>query len=505
MDWILVGLSIPLSYVAVGVIALYITIQLNSDRHLRGIPAVGYTFPILNWYTGIQYILQGRKLIQEGYEKYQHIGTFRIASHDGWLVIVTDPKLVEEVRRAPDDTLDFAAAVMEILQLEYTLGTDSVDVPYHVDVVRNALTRNLNARFDDIWDEIQMAFGEEISAGEDWKTLPAVETIQRIVSRVSNRLFVGLPLCRNGQWMQLNIDYTTDVAKGALALKITPTPLKRLVSWSFTTLEHQRKLARKLVGPLIAERLEDLEDRGEKWENRPNDLVSWLIEACPPDLRTVPLLTNRLLVVNFAAIHTSSITFLNVIYRLAANPEWAEPMREEVERVVRAEGWSKLSLAKMRRVDSFIREAQRIHAISMLSLQRWTMKPFTFSNGLRVPAGYQIASAAEMLQTDSSHHGEHAAEFDPWRWSNIREDDSESLKHQMVATGATLLHFGHGKHACPGRFFAANELKGMLAHLVLEYDVRFKEGENRPPSFAFGANIVPRPAQLEFRKRQRKA
>ena len=40
-------------------------------------------------------------------------------------------------------------------------------------------------------------------------------------------------------------------------------------------------------------------------------------------------------------------------------------MREEVERVVAAEGWSKLALTKMRRVDSFIRETQRIHAISM--------------------------------------------------------------------------------------------------------------------------------------------
>ena len=43
-------------------------------------------------------------------------------------------------------------------------------------------------------------------------------------------------------------------------------------------------------------------DRSEQ-----NDLISWLVEACPPNLRTVPLVTNRLLVVNFAAIHTSSI------------------------------------------------------------------------------------------------------------------------------------------------------------------------------------------------------
>ena len=107
-----------------------------------------------------------------------------------------------------------------------------------------------------------------------------------------------------------------------------------------------------------------------------------------------------------------------------------------------------------------------------------------------------------MLQTDTAYHGERAAAFDPWRWADIRDDDAEALKHQMVATGSTLLHFGHGKHACPGRFFAANELKGMLAHLVLEYDVRFKDGESRPPSMEFGPILVPPKAQLEFRKRQ---
>ena len=97
--------------------------------------------------------------------QHQHAGAFRIAAHDGWLVIVTNPKLVEEVRRAPDDTLDFVEAGTKTLEVHYTLGSDTLNVPYHVDVVRTALTRNLNARFDDIWDEIQTAFSEEISAG----------------------------------------------------------------------------------------------------------------------------------------------------------------------------------------------------------------------------------------------------------------------------------------------------------------------------------------------------
>lgn len=58
---------------------------------------------------------------------------------------------------------------MRTVQLKYTIGNDIADRTYHVDVVRNALTRNLNTRFDDIRDEIQVAFDEEIGAGEsEW-------------------------------------------------------------------------------------------------------------------------------------------------------------------------------------------------------------------------------------------------------------------------------------------------------------------------------------------------
>lgn len=41
----------------------------------------------------------------------------------------------------------------------------------------------------------------------------------------------------------------------------------------------------------------------------------------------------------------------------------------------------------------------------------------------------------------------------------------------LVNGGDTFLGFGYGKHSCPGRFFAAHEMKLLLAHLVQHYDV----------------------------------
>ena len=54
-----------------------------------------------------------------------------------------------------------------------------------------------------------------------------------------------------------------------------------------------------------------------------------------------------------------------------------------------------------------------------------------------------------------------------------------------------------------GRFFVANELKTMMAYLVLNYDVKSAEEGKRPPNLHFGPVDLPsHTAQVLFRKRQ---
>lgn len=47
---------------------------------------------------------------------------------------------------------------------------------------------------------------------------------------------------------------------------------------------------------------------------------------------------------------------------------------------------------------------------------------------------------------------------------------------QLVSTTPDHLGFGHGVHACPGRFFAANEIKIALIFVLLNYDWKLPEG-----------------------------
>ena len=54
----------------------------------------------------------------------------------------------------------------------------------------------------------------------------------------------------------------------------------------------------------------------------------------------------------------------------------------------------------------------------------------------------------------------------------------------------------------PGRFFAALEMKLLLAHMVMTYDIQFENGGPQPPGVWRGASVFPdRTAKVYFKKR----
>ena len=58
-------------------------------------------------------------------------------------------------------------------------------------------------------------------------------------------------------------------------------------------------------------------------------------------------------------------SFTHALFCLAANSQYLQPLREEVEAIIQKDGWSKASLAKMRKVDSFLKECQRMKGVNL--------------------------------------------------------------------------------------------------------------------------------------------
>ncbi len=55
----------------------------------------------------------------------------------------------------------------------------------------------------------------------------------------------------------------------------------------------------------------------------------------------------------------------------------------------------------------------------------------------------------------------------------------------------------------PGRFFAVNEVKALLAYIVVMYDIKLEEGRGPPRGFYIAALHVPGNANVMFRSRQK--
>jgi ent-kaurene oxidase len=56
-------------------------------------------------------------------------------------------------------------------------------------------------------------------------------------------------------------------------------------------------------------------------------------------------------------------------------------------------------------------------------------------------------------------------------------------------------------HSSPGRFFAVNEIKLMLAFMILRYDIKTKD-EKRPEDIKFAMHLIPdMKAEILFKKR----
>jgi cytochrome P450 len=124
------------------------------------------------------------------------------------------------------------------------------------------------------------------------------------------------------------------------------------------------------------------------------------------------------------------------------------------------------------------------------------------STGQVLPAGTRLTVNSHAINQDAAIYPE-PTEFKPFRFSSMRELPGNELRYQHASTGLDNINFGHGLWACPGRFFANAEIKVILAHLLLRYDLRLTPGTQKPSQQHFGLAILPDAgAEVLFRARQ---
>jgi cytochrome P450 len=255
---------------------------------------------------------------------------------------------------------------------------------------------------------------------------------------------------------------------------------------------------------------EGVEDT-EKPTNRsgePNDFLQWSIEQAleTGDRRMMNprTLAGRILLLNLVSIHTSSLTVTNLILDLASStPQLINELRAEVTSCLAETGgvWTKAALSKMEKLDSVFRESARLNTLVVVGLRRRVVakEGITTPSGVHIPYGNLCAvPSLAVLSDDGKYPG--ADEFRPFRFVEMREqinsgnrpeDHVKRSRMSFPATSCDYLAFGNGRQACPGRFFAAAELKLMVAYMLLHYDIEMLK--ERPANKWVGLFRLPPP------------
>ncbi|KAL6834288.1 cytochrome P450 [Trichoderma sp. SZMC 28015] len=417
--------------------------------------------------------------------------------------VILPHSVIEEVKSLPASQASIERNNYRRFFGQYTLmGIPSDEF---VSSIKQDLTRHVGILLPELFEEARFATDCAMGGDKTCHLLPVYPAMLRYIALLSGRTFVGLPLSRSEDWIQSSIQYAVESVEAGHQLRAYPTTLRRLVAPFLAKIrrvqQHQKKV-RHMLRNILA-KSQELEKSTDSRDPDQGRLALWLRRHYRQRHSTITEsdLGKDHLLASFAAIHIATNALTQILLDLAARPEYQEPLRNEAAQVLDLTGESKITMAelsKLVRLDSFMKESLRASPPGgVVTMMRELTAPIALSCGPILPKGTLIAFANNRFDM-SSHQPSDPDDFDGFRF--VKEDGGS--RQQLITTSHDSLTWGYGSHACPGRQFAATELKVIIIHLLTNFDLRMKDGAPRPANSSHDFQIMPDPhAVIEFCKR----
>ncbi|OQU95007.1 hypothetical protein CLAIMM_01278 isoform 1 [Cladophialophora immunda] len=348
-------------------------------------------------------------------------------------------------------------------------------------VVRVKLTQALAMFTEDLSQETAFSLPAVFPQSGEWTESNLYPDCLALVTRLSSLVFVGREFDRLDDWHRVSNLYGYHSTEAARTLRQWHPLLRPIVHWFLPETTFIRKLlkeAREIIEPEVEKRKIDRQKRlaEGKQPRKSLDTVDWFVECA--EGRPFDITVGELTLAG-VAIHTTTFTLVNVLLDICTHPDVIEPLRKEIKDVLAEDGGlGRQSLHKLKLMDSLLKESQRVNSISSVGMGRMTTDLVKLHNGKKIQKG-TLVGVAPLPMYDPVIF-DHPEQFDAFRFATKRQKASQENKWQFTTTSPEHIGFGHGLHACPGRFFAGNELKIALVHLLLKYDWKLPAGETRP-------------------------
>ncbi|KAM0231842.1 hypothetical protein ACHAP5_010914 [Fusarium lateritium] len=423
----------------------------------------------------------------------------------------------------PDAVLSPIEGFREIDKGDWNSGHASyIQDPWQSIVIKKEMGRFLETLAAAVDNELQYAISEYIRPNANGE-VDVYESVKWIVAQASSRFTVGLPLCRDKSYLKDSLAFADLFILNSGLLIYTPSLFKPVVGFLVTLpTRYRRWRIRKHIEPLYKDRTEKLlnPELYEKSEEPTDNLQMMMRYAISKHGNQVSpsQISDRLCLANLASFHQTAVAMSNVLINIAASDaefDTISVIRREMAGVLEQSGgvFDKASVSRLIQTDSILRESMRTHGFGNRAMIRKVVTP----DGLKTPDGHTLPNGSTMSILSYPVHNdaeiyEHPEKFYPFRFSQMRtgspaegsgsKDMNPALS--FVSTSPTYLPFGHGKHACPGRFLVDFEMKMILYHVLKHFDIELLPEHNgvRPESqWVTEAVMPPVGVKLRFKKR----
>ncbi|XXG95656.1 hypothetical protein Hte_001925 [Hypoxylon texense] len=176
--------------------------------------------------------------------------------------------------------------------------------------------------------------------------------------------------------------------------------------------------------------------------------------------------------------HSVSTTLTCIFAALASRPEIQAGLRKELDAAFEENGvLSSEVVGRLKLLDAVVKEGLRMFPPLQGGTPAIVPKGgVTLATGDFLPEYTHVYVGQRVLGWQERYFPR-ATEFLPERWM---EPDKEKMGNPSIEDRRAWIPFGYGTHACGGRVLALEELKLVVARVVGEFEVRFREDPHRP-------------------------
>ncbi|OQD97274.1 hypothetical protein PENVUL_c084G06669 [Penicillium vulpinum] len=469
-----------------------------------------FCLPLINGRKGWEFTLTNSKrryyanasgLIKLGFSQSKN-GFYAITENGRELILA--PKFADDIRN--DKRLNFHTyrehtmlpnvAGLDLFQLN-DLGKKILSY-----VIGHKLTHSLVSLIEPLSEEAEDSLQRIWTDSHEWHEVPLRNSLLAIISQQSSRVFLGKEFCRDPMWLKINTDITVLAFRAVQELRVYPNILRPVVGWflpACQVLRSEVRKARKIIEPIVQKR-RDYRAACLRKHTKPKqflDTIEWA-EECAGTQAYDPTVTQ--LTIALSAMHNTSDFLTQLIFDLCERPSLIEDLRQEIISVRKKYPWGKATIHNLKLMDSVMKESQRLKPTGLVNMRRRAEHSVELADGLMIRKGDLVMISSANQRNPAIYPD--PDQFDGYRFYNMRQTPNSKNFSHFVSTNINHIGFGHGKHACPGRFFAAAETKVALCHILLKYDLKLVAAEP-PKILVIGSITSANPfAKIAIRRRE---